>query len=255
MRFVNKSIGLLCIGLLSTAHAATDTTKQDFLNADVKVVSSYEIQTNKLIMMELDSGEMLLATGDGKYIVKGGSLFSTVHAKFVNSPKELYESSHVNMQKMRVDPENDFVGFNLNPQASVFGGTLFVAPTGCENCGEFVEQLQKEHPDKRFRIAIAPVFSDKDYEHALLAQCSETPDEALKALFYGTWNEAEYPRTPNSQCKEAVTKVNSTFASLQVLSPGRVGLPAFFNNKQSSIIGLPKSKAHLTSVIVEGIDL
>ncbi|MCC4789361.1 hypothetical protein AB6E39_15675 [Vibrio splendidus] len=255
MKWSNKIQGMLGLGLLASLQVAAEPPTQDFLNADINVVSSYDIETDKLIMMELDTGEMLLATGDGKFLIKGGSLFSTVHTKFVNSPQELYAASHVDLKKMKINPEEDFAGFNLNPLAKVFGGTLFIAPTGCKHCGDFVEILEKQHPDKRFRIAIVPVFDDKEYENTLLAQCSDDPDKALHALYEGTWSEAKYPRPPNSQCKEAITKVNSTYASLQIMSPGRVGLPAFFNNKTSSIIGLPTSKAQLTSIIVEGIDL
>lgn len=246
-------VGCLC---LTTTAQAQSEVPTDFLNQDVSVTSHVVIPTDKLIVMQLETGEMVIATGDGKFLIKNATVFSTLATKIVNTPEEMKAAATASMSDMHIQPEEELAGFTLHPDASVFGGTLFVATDGCPSCTTFIEQLDKEHPDKRFRIAMAPVFTPDDYKHTLLAQCNASPDDALKALYYGEWSEAQYPRkTPNDPCKEAVVKVNSTVAALQIMSSDRMGLPTFINNKKGTIVGLPQSKTQLTKTIMDGIKL
>lgn len=253
--FIALSFGMLTASFGSLAESNTTSTGlPSYLNGDLKVKASHRIKSNDLIMLELESGELLLATGDGKYLVKGGSIFSTVHTKYINSVKDFYESTKVDLSALNFDAEKDFVGFNINPDAEVFGGTLFVSQSNCDYCQAFIEQLEEEHPDKRFRAAVIPIFTEDDYRNTIRAQCSEKPDEALRALFYDQFDEMQFPKPVNDNCGEAVAQINATYTSLTMIATQQLGFPYFFNNGSESILGMPKSKAYLTEVIMRGID-
>lgn len=251
------SISLIATSFMSYANDdSTDSTKlPSYLNGDFKVKASHRIQSQDLIMLELESGEILLSTGDGKYLVKGGSIFSTIHTKYINSVEDFYNSTKVDLSAFNFDAERDFVGFTINENSEVFGGTLFVSPTNCEYCKPFIEQLEKDHPDKRFRVAMIPIFTEDDYRNTARAQCSENPDSALKALFYGQFSEAMYPKKMNDNCGDAVAQINATYTSLTMMATQQLGFPYFFNNGSDSILGMPRSKGYLTEVIMKGIKL
>ncbi|WP_435000167.1 hypothetical protein ACRZ5S_22425 (plasmid) [Vibrio scophthalmi] len=246
-------LGLLAHGVVGAGVVHAKTT--DFLDAKMNVKSSYAIPTDRLIMMELDNGEIILATGDGKYIIKNASVFSTIHTKFVNTPDELHKSTRVNVTAMRLKPETQLAGFTINEEAEEFGGTLFVSPSGCDHCAEFIEQLKTQQSDKRFMIAIAPVLQESDYKEVIAAQCSSEPTAAFNAMFEGRFSQVRFPAFGVDNCKGATEKVNYTIAALQMLSFGRVGLPSFFNNEDGVIVGLPKDDSHLNQVIIQGLQL
>lgn len=256
-----KTLIALSIGLLTASFssvAASDAKSTDlpsYLNGDLKVKASHRIKSSDLIMLELETGELLLSTGDGKYLVKGGSIFSTVHTKYINSVEDFYQSTKVDLSTFNLDAEKEFVGFNINPNAKVYGGTLFVSQSNCDYCQAFIEQLEIEHPDKRFRAALIPIFTEDDYRNTIRAQCSEKPDEAVRALYYGQFDEAQYPKRINDNCGEAVAQINATYTSLTMIATQQLGFPYFFNNGTESILGMPKSKAYLTEVIMRGINL
>lgn len=246
-------LGLFAHSVVSSGVANANTT--DFLDAKMNVKSSYSIPTDRLIMMEMDSGEIILATGDGKYVIKNASVFSTIHTKFVNTPDELYQSTRINVTAMRLKPETQLAGFSINADAETFGGTLFVSPSGCDNCDAFIEQLETQHSDKRFMVAVAPVLKESDYKEVIAAQCSSEPAAAFSAMLQGRFSEVRFPAFGTDNCKSASDKVNYTMAALQMLSFGRVGVPSFFNNEEGVIVGLPKDDSHLSQIIIEGLQL
>ncbi|MGR5287098.1 hypothetical protein ACP3V5_17410 [Vibrio maritimus] len=217
-----------------------------FGEVDIKQSAFY--QTPGIVIAELESGDIYLATADGRFVIKNPTIIQSVNAKVLNSFDDFKLAMTPTLHDMGIEPREYFVGYTINKSAADFGGTLFVAPN-CSACKTFKQELQSRYPSKQFFIAIAPILSADDYKNTILASCSANPEGAYQALLSGSFSEHRFPKV--GDCKQQVSDVNVTVAGLRLLSTGQMGVPTFAGGANTQV-GLPKDFAKFERVFFEG---
>ncbi|WP_299020954.1 hypothetical protein [uncultured Photobacterium sp.] len=215
-----------------------------------KVSDRYELNIDKLIMLELEDGTFMLATGDGKFVIRNATLFSTLKAANINSVAELKRADQTTMHEIGIEPETDLTGYELNPMASQYGGTLFASPS-CASCKTLIDTLVTKHRDKRFKVVVAPILSEGEFRETILANCAADPGKALQAVMAGQWSKHRFPPTSRDNCQAAAKAINLNIAALQMLINDRMGVPALINNDGARMMGLPSSDTAL-EIFIKG---
>ena len=227
--FVSLSVNAFEIDLKKT-KAAFDNLPN--------VVAQHSIATERLLMLELEDGTFLLSTGDGRFVIKGASLFSSLNTRYIKNVKEFKEADQLTYQQIGIKLE-ELSGFYINESADKMGGSIFVSQT-CPTCYIQLKRLKKNFPDKRFKVIVTPILSKAEYRDGILAQCANDPSNALRSLVDRKWSQLRFPiNSEDNECRNALNAINLNIASLQMLMQGqRMAIPALINNEGQRFMGL-----------------
>ncbi|MGR5159281.1 hypothetical protein [Vibrio owensii] len=238
MRFKTVLLSLL-LPVLASANQVDITGK---------IKDQFEYPVDKIIFLEMENGTFLILTGDGKFVIKEATLFSTLRAKTINTVEEFAKASQNNFDDLSIDPEQDLLGFYVNSDASEFGGTLFASPT-CTSCKALIKMLTTSHKDKKFKVIPTPILSEDEFRNTVYAQCAINNDEAIIAVMENRWSKSKYPIESGNPCNKAAKAIQLNIAALQMLSTPQMGVPTLVNAKNEKFVGLPISDSVLSQFL------